>query len=163
MDAFYGCYRTESRYYSLFAAVYILMRVVNLIAFSTVGGVLYFNIAGYVFMLALVLVALVKPYRNKWHNWVDIMLLISIVTYNQYINFKYEIMYIGTGPLNRALRIFIVLFIVIFPAIYALFIMTWHLMPRCAVKKLTNCCFQRELEESLPHRIKQSNECSPLI
>ena len=165
MDAFYGCYRTESRYYSLFAAVYILLRVINLLLYTFIGHLLYFSIAGYVFTLALVLVALIRPYRNKWHNLVDIMLLLSIVTYNQYVNFIFEITYTQTGILNFIWIFTLMALVLTFPAVYAFCVISWHLMPKRFINKLQNFLnhlLKKETEESLPHRIQQ-NESSPLI
>ena len=161
MDTFNGCYRAESKYYSLFAAVYVLLRVINLLLFSVLQGLPYFSCAGYVVTLALVLVAVFRPYLRMWHNLADVMLLLCILTYNQYV---YTIMYFYIS--FYVLKCIGLSLIILIPPTYGVSIMTWHLTPRCCInrlKLLLNRCFHRNLEESLPHRLQQSNECSPLI
>jgi general stress protein CsbA len=97
METFYGCYLTKPRDCRYFAAVYILLRVANLFLFSSLRGFLYFCYTGYLFMLVLVAVAIIRPYRNRWHNVADILLLLSISIYYGYVNsvYMYEVDFIA--------------------------------------------------------------------
>ena len=90
MDSLYGSYRTESKYYRLFATFYIFLRIISLFLFAVFGAYLYCFYAGYVFMLALVLVALIKPYSNRWQNIFDILLLLCTSSFYQFKNVYIE-------------------------------------------------------------------------
>ena len=167
MDAFLGPYRNESRYFSLFATVYIILRIINLILFSLADATLYFFYAGYVFILVLVLLAVVRPYRNWWQNFVDVALLLSISTNYLFRNSVYEINLMSPAD-ERTLRLgsFYIVNVVslLFPAFYMALIVASLIIPNCCIvklKEIVNGCLNKnkDFEETLPHRL---NECSPL-
>ena len=177
MDTFYGCYRTQPSDCRHFSVVYIFFRGANLLLFSLSRGLMYFSYAGYLFMLALVIVAIIRPYRNTWHNVSDIMLFLSISMFYGYINFIYEVDFINpevssfaTPDVSRT----IILTILSIPSCYGLFTFTWWILPRCWIMKLKvyfrqiiglPCTRQRtdNSEECLPYRLQQSTEHSPLL
>ena len=168
LDTFYGPYRKESRYYSLFATVYIMLRGVNLLLFSVSVSIIYFFFAGYVFILVLVLVAVVRPYRKKWQNFVDIALILCILTHYLFKNAIHEVTYMTPdgSKLHIAFVIIVNVLSLFFPTFYSLLVLSSFIIPRCCivkVKRIVNGCRNKDLEEPLPHRFQQSNECSPLI
>ena len=167
MDSFFGSYRTASRYYRLFALFYIFLRIICLFLFAVFGGFLYRFYAGYVFMLALVLVAMIRPYRNKWQNVFDILLLLCSSSFYQFKNLFFESSFIF--PSESQLHSLALLFAnvsLLFPIMYMLCRIMSFFIPSCCIvkiKKKVNSCHHKDLEEPLPHRLQQSNECSPLI
>ena len=170
MDTFYGCYRAKPicRH---FAVVYLLLRVANLLLYSTVRGLMYFCYASYLSTFALVLVAIVRPYRKGWHNIRDIMLLVSIISFYQYANSVIATTYIdpiavSMWPKYLAYAVCVIIFSV--PSLYFLFILLWRIAPEDCIAKAKLLTFkfmnrETELQETLPHRLQQSTEHSPLI
>ena len=145
-----------------------MLRGVNLLLFSVSVSIIYFFFAGYVFILVLVLVAVVRPYRKKWQNFVDIALLLCILTHYLFKNSIYEVTYMTPdgSKLHLALVIIVNILSLLFPAFYSLLALTSFIIPRCCIVKvnrIVNGCLRKDLEEPLPHRLQQSNECSPLI
>ena len=163
MDSFFGSYRTESRFYRLFGTFYIFLRIIGLFLFAVFGGYLYCFYAGYVFMLALVLVALIRPYRNRWQNVFDSLLLLCASSFYQFKNVDLERFFMSQSPFYS---IFFADMSVLFPVIYMLCRIVYFFIPRCCIVKVKGMfygCLHNDLEESLPHRLEQSSEWSPLI
>ena len=160
MDLFYGPYR---RFYRLFATFYTFLRIISLFLFAVFGGYLYRFYAGYVFMLALVLVALIRPYSNRWQNVFDLLLLLCASSYYQFENVDLEILFMSQSPFYSTSFADMSL---LFPVIYMLCRIVYFFIPRCCIVKVKGMFYgyrNKDLEEPLPHRLQQSNECSPLI
>lgn len=173
MDAFYGCYRTKPNC-QYFAGFYVLLRILNLLLYSTMRGIIYFCCAGYLVTFTLVFVAIVRPYRKKWHNIItDIVLLISFLCYYLYVNMVFELYYLNIEVIKswpRKLLFANVALITSILALYGFSVLFWKIMPKCLVVKIKllsrhcSCWIQeRELEDSLPHRLELNNEHSTLI
>ena len=163
MDSFYGCYCTKSNYYRIFATFYIFLRHTILLLFAVFGDYLYRFYAGYAFTLALVLVALIKPYHNKWQNIFDTLLLLCASSYFQFKSVDVERYFMSQTNFHS---VSFANMSMLFPVIYVLCIIVSFFIPRCCivkVKEIVNGCLHKDLEEPLPHRLQQSNECSPLI
>ncbi len=170
METFCGCYRTKPNCRH-FAVVYVLLRVANLILCSTVSGFMYFSCASYLFIIVLVLVAIVRPYRKMWHNIADIILFSSILSFYQFVNLIYESYCLTPNFILHfsMLSILIVIALIIsVPGFWGILIFLWRIVPvKTRQYLLNNCVFcmkrETELEESLPHRLQQNNEQSPLL
>ena len=145
MDSFYGSYRTESKYYRLFAMFYILLRIVNLLLLAVFGGYLYRFYAGYVFMLALVLVALIRPYRNGWQNIFDVLLLLCASSFCQFKNIYIERFFMSQSYFYST---FFANMSLLFPVMYMLCRIVSFFIPRCCivkVKEVVNGCLHKDL------------------
>ena len=175
LDMFYGCYRTKPRDCRQFAAVYFILRIANLLLFSAFKGMMYFSYAGYLFTLVLVLVAIVRPYRKWWHNTADMVLLLAIATYYQFVNSLYEGFNLSPEIFLRLPKPFLVgviLAITGVPGLYGVLIITRQILPKSIKIKLgvfANTLSLRlrlrsnDSEESLPYRLQQNSEQSPLL
>ena len=114
-------------------------------------------------MLALVLVAVIRPYSNKWQDVFDILLLLCASSFYQFKNLDLERFFMSQSPFYS---ISFANMSLLFPVIYMLCRIVYFFIPRCCivkVKEMVNGCLRKDLKESLPHRLQQSNECSPLI
>ena len=169
MDTFYGCYRTESRYYSLFAAVYIVLRIVNQFFLSAIETELYFFYAGYATIVALSLVATIRPYTNKCQNIADITLLLCLLTYYLFRNSLYQILFTVPEAVDHFFNTSTIIehIAMLLPGMYLLFVLIRFFLRRCHAARLRkiimNSFLNRDMEESLPYRLQQSNECTSLI
>ena len=124
---------------------------------------MYHFYAGYVFMLALVLVALIRPYRNRWQNVFDVLLLLCASSFHQFKNVVIGGFFMSQSPFYST---FFADMSLLFPVIYMLCQIVAFFIPQSCivkVKEMVNGCLHKDLEEPLPHRLQQSNECSPLI
>ncbi len=74
LDSFQGTFRDECRY---FAGLYFLYRLLILLSFALWDNLLSFYVLNEIlFVLMLSLHTWVGPYKNKWHNRLDIIMSI---------------------------------------------------------------------------------------
>ena len=80
MDTFQGCYKETPRDCRYFAGFYLLLRFINLMVYSVTKNPLYFTFMVYIFMIALLLVAICRPYKHQIRNTIDIVIFIIAIT-----------------------------------------------------------------------------------
>ena len=71
IDAFQGCYRYKPRDCRYFSAVYLIVRILQLVTFAVVRDLLFVPIMGFYFILLTAIIILVKPYKKKLYNKID--------------------------------------------------------------------------------------------
>ena len=79
MDAIFGSYSYKPRERRYFATLYIIIRVLHLLKFSLLNLIPYLSATSYIMIVAIVLVAIFQPYRNKWHNINDVILFSAVL------------------------------------------------------------------------------------
>ena len=75
MDVFQGSFKTSPYDCRYFAAVYLLLRVFNLVAQEILQDALYCSLIGLIFFITSLIVCFMKPRRYFWHNLIDSLLL----------------------------------------------------------------------------------------
>ena len=76
MDTFHGCYKHNMRH---FAALYLAVRVLNLLFLSVFHYSLYFKMNQLIFVITLALVAKYQPNKCSRSNRVDVVMLIAVI------------------------------------------------------------------------------------
>ena len=76
MDAFQGCYRYKPCDCRFFSAVYLIMQILNLFLFIYLGRYHYHSAASYMVISIIIMLIISRPYKEKWHNVVNITLFI---------------------------------------------------------------------------------------
>ena len=85
MDAFQGSYQPEPFYLRSFPAVYMIAQLTNLLIFSTLGFEYYHAAASLMLMVIIFLVAIARPYKNKWHNFITLaMFSAAFISYSTF-------------------------------------------------------------------------------
>jgi hypothetical protein len=74
MDAMLGAYSHKPRERRYFGALFLFIRVLHVAAITVLHTYTYFSFASYIMIMTIILVATLQPYKNKWHNRVDIIL-----------------------------------------------------------------------------------------
>lgn len=80
MDAFQGSYKHKPYYLRSFPAIYSIGQFNNLLIFSCFGFKEYYSVASLNLMLIIILVAIARPYKNKWHNVITLSLFGAVFT-----------------------------------------------------------------------------------
>ena len=80
MDTFQGCYKETPRDCRYFAGFYLFLRCINLIMYSVTKNPTYFSSAAFVLLIALLLVAILKPYKQLKRNTIDIIIFFIAIT-----------------------------------------------------------------------------------
>ena len=137
MDAFQGSYKHKPSYLRSFPAIYLMAQFINLLILATFGIELYHATASLNLMVIILLVAIARPYKNKWHNMTTLMLISS--TFIGYIFLVFNI-YINLAIVTPAWWIFFIQFLsqsvfLVLP-LYGLIVFIGGILPATIIKKV---------------------------
>ena len=76
MDVFYGCFQHHPRDYRCFAALYVLLRIVNLICFSINPNFSFYYNASIILIISGLIVAAFRPHKDPRHSIVDLIIIL---------------------------------------------------------------------------------------
>ena len=79
MDAFQGCYKFEPYDCRYWAAFYLFLRIAILAIFALIQGVFFVVVCGTLFIPAVVLTAIVRPYRGSVYNVIDLVIFLVFI------------------------------------------------------------------------------------
>jgi hypothetical protein len=71
MDAFQGCYRHAPRDCRYFAALYLFLRILQLLTFALVRDFIYIPLMGFYFLAITAALIFIEPYIKMIHNKID--------------------------------------------------------------------------------------------
>jgi hypothetical protein len=126
LDTFQGCYKDRYRW---FAGLYFLFRLAININYTFSDLYQQYLLQGIFCITMALLVAYLKPYRNKFHifNYVDSLVFFNLAVVNQ-INF-YTIAFTRQGR-DPPVGAFAVQYILVFlPLVYMVAYVMWRLLP----------------------------------
>ena len=78
MDAFQGSYKYKPFYLRSIPAIYFIAQFTNLLILATFEIELYHATASLNLMVIIILIAIARPYKSKWHNVTTLMLFSSV-------------------------------------------------------------------------------------
>ncbi len=76
MDVFYGCFHHRPRDYRYFAALYVLLRIVNLITLSMNPNFSFYYNASTFLIVSGLGVAVFRPHKDPRHSIVDVIIIL---------------------------------------------------------------------------------------
>ena len=169
MDAFRGSYKLRPNWLQSFSAIYLMATLTSILMFYATKTLFYYTAMLYILVILLLLVPLIAPYKNKWHNRINTILIFSaFLTYSS-INIYLESKLLGNVDVERWLDVndaVITIGFIVLP-IYGLCLLCNHLIP-VRIKNYfkgfvkTNRFYQTTLERqamdvSLPHRLQEED------
>ena len=164
MDAILGSYSHKPRERRYFGTVYITLRILHLIVFS-VNFSVYLPAASYIVITAIGLVFIFKPYRNKWHNVIDVVLFSALLHCYLMFIFLQDIrdtdVYLSKLIVSHIYRISLIIALTILP-IYGSIAILATILPKILFKRLLGLLAKiwrtekSQLNESLPYRMEHS-------
>ena len=173
MDAFQGCYRFEPWDCRYFAALYMLLRIIQLASFAFTRDLLYTAITAVFYMVYAGAVFLVKPYRVKLYNNIDgAFFLLYGCLYSLFSASIFAFIFEPQFP--HAVHVFFFYIIGVFPVSYGFIVLVRVFMPDKLVLKIKTCFHStvshikefitsKEVSNSIPHQSQHENENSPLL
>ena len=167
MEAFQGCYRHQPRDCRYFAALYLLLRILN-----TLSSVVFIRrpslaVSCFLFILVTLSLVLIAPYRRGAHNKIDILFFLAYIS-------SFPLAYLGsfTWPysndrVNGVFKIFLIL-VALIPVLYGIILLLRKVLPRkfqVALKRyciILTSCRRRSVEQVVedlgyPYRFKTEN------
>ena len=137
MDAFQGSYKYKPFYLRSIPAIYFIAQFTNLLILELYGIGLYHATASLNLMVIIILIAIARPYKNKWHNVTTLILFSSTfigyicLVFNIYINLAIE------TPARWLLFIQFLSFSGFFvPPLYGLIVFIGRVLPATIIKKV---------------------------
>jgi hypothetical protein len=79
MDAFQGCYKFEPYDCRYWAAFHLFLRITVLAIFASPQGVFFVVVCGILFIPAVVMTAIVRPYREPVYNIIDLVIFLVFI------------------------------------------------------------------------------------
>ena len=124
-DVFQGCYknRTDGKYdYRCFAAFYLTLRIILFVICAIPDiGVLGWTISTAVLVIESLLFALLRPYKKKWLNILDSLILASLGLGSLWIIYNFE----TEGKLIQLIGLIVSIPLVYFAMYVAFKIISW--------------------------------------
>ena len=151
MEAFQGCYRHQPRDCRYFAALYLLLRILN-----NLSSVVFIHTPGlavscFLFILVILSLVLIAPYRRGAHNKIDILFFLAGIS-------AFPIDYLGSflwpysNHFHRVFKIFLAL-VALIPVLYGIILFLRKVLPRkfqVALKRyciILTTCRRRSVEQ----------------
>ena len=168
MDAFQGSYKHKPSYLRSFPAIYFMAQFTNLLILATFGVELYHATASLNLIVIIILIAIARPYKNKWHNVTTLTIFSSVfigyicTVFNIYINIAIE------TPARWLLFILYLSYIAFFaPPLYGLIVFIRGILPATIIKKVKQRIMKKNRtqndDDTLPNRFEYCYEGTPLI
>ena len=168
MDAFQGCYRHSPKDCRYVAALYLIVRILQLGAFAALRSLVYLSIIGFFFIALSIMILFTEPYKRKVHNKIDGGLFL-IYACASHILISSEYTYIFE-PNEQDRRYTIPLGVVLFILVmYGCAMVINIFIPKKILLKIKDCFFHKKkkdgtgLEESLPYRLEHEQEHVSLL
>ena len=153
MEAFQGCYHHQPRDYRYFAALYLLLRILN-----NLISVVFINrsslaVSCFLFILVILSLVLIAPYRRGAHNKIDILFFLGGIS-------VFPVDYLGSFLLpysNHFHRVFKVILslVALIPVQYGIILFIRKVLPRksqVALKRycsILTSCRRRSVEQDV--------------
>ncbi len=68
MDVLQGHYKTEPYDLRCFSGFLLIVQVLNLLIYLSMGPSQYYPMASYMLLIGVMSLAVARPFKNKWHN-----------------------------------------------------------------------------------------------
>ena len=167
MEAFQGCYRHQPRDCRHFAALYLLLRILN-----NLSSVVFIRrpslaVSCLLFILVILSLVLISPYRRGAHNKIDILFFlagISVFPLAYLASFTWPY---SNDRVNRVFKIFSIL-VALIPVLYGTILFLRKVLPRkfqVTLKRyciILTSCRRRSVEQDVedlgyPYRFETEN------
>ena len=174
MEAFQGCYRHQPRDCRYYAALYLLLRILN-----NLSSVVFIHkpssaVSSFLFVLVAMTLVLIPPYRKDAHNKIDTTFFLLVIS-------AFLLAYLGSlfiwpysGHLHYVFK-FSLFLLVLTPVLYSLILLLRKVLPRkfqVTLKRYCHIlitCRRRSVEQDMeaedhqgyPYRFETEN--APLL
>ena len=145
MDAFQGSFKTTPYDCRYFAAVYLFLRVLNLVAQAVLQSALYFTLIGLIFFITSSSVCYVKPRSYHWYNLLDSFLL-ALGAIGMVLFFTTNVTIVFVDPVlspHGSNALVVACLIGTLPAIYCMILLVYYMTPKSAFNFFRKKCSVR--------------------
>ena len=167
MDVFQGSFKTTPYDCRYFAAVYLLLRALNIVLQGLLQDTLYYPFFSLIFFITSLIVCFMKPRRYFRHNVID-SLLLAVATVSSLI-FTINVVIPYIDPIlypDGNITLIVDCLILILPAVYWMILLVFFVTPksvliyfyrRCCSVGCWKCCRPEGMD------FEEGNEQAPLL
>ena len=167
MDVFQGSFKTTPYDCRYFAALYLLLRALNIVLQGILQDTLYYPFFSLIFFITSLIVCFMKPRRYFRHNVID-SLLLAVATVSSLI-FTINVVIPYIDPIlspDGNVAIIVDCLILLLPAMYWMILVVYFVTPkrvltyfcrRCHSVRCWKCCQAEEMD------FEEGNEQTPLL
>ena len=137
MDAFQGSYKHKPFYLRSFPAIFLMAQFTNLLILSSFVIEQYMAAASLNLLVLILLIAIIRPYKNKWHNLITLTLFSSVSI--GYIYFVIVIYSAITVQIRHIWAFFLQCVCctgILVPSFYGLLLFIQRILPATFISKL---------------------------
>ena len=168
MDAFQGSYKHKPFYLRSFPAIFMMAQFTNMLIFSSFGIEQYYATASLNLLMLILLIAIVRPYKNKWHNVITPTLFCSASICYIYIVFAiYSAITVQIPSIWAFLLQCVVSIGYLVPTLYGLLLFICKVLPATIISKLNQNIRKFKLIQNnvslLSHRFERCHENTPIL
>ena len=163
MEAFQGCYRHQPRDCRYFAALYLLLRILNNLSSVVFIHTPSLAVSCFLFIPVILSLVLIAPYRRGAHNKIDILFFLGAIS-------AFPLDYLGSflwpysnHVIHHVFKIFLIL-VALIPVLYGIILFLRKVLPRkfqVALKRycsIPTTCRRRSVEDQgYPYRFETEN------
>ena len=133
IDAFQGSFKTAPYDCRCFAALFLIIRIVNLVGQVALQNSFYFPFTSAVLFTVTLVVSFVKPRSYYWHNLIDLVLL-ALMTFGSCLFFIAIASFLSIAPYIDSFsgyhRFILSGILASFPLVYFLLLLIYSLTPK---------------------------------
>ena len=148
IDTFQGCYKNGKE--RCFAGLYFVFRIVIFTIYTSAKNdlLLFFTYLVFAYMGMLVLFVIFQPYKQKFFNCLDVLMIVLLVLINALSLYAYVSLLLGSFPYLSLICTYILLFL---PLLYMVGYVVYHsLFGSACCKKYCISKFKRTTPEGQP-------------
>ena len=138
MEVFQGCYRHQPRDCRYFAALYLLLRILNNLSSVVFINRPSFAASCFLFILVILSLVLIAPYRRGTHNKIDILFfLVGISVFP--LDYLGSFLWPYSNHVPRVFKNFLIL-VALIPVLYGIILFLRKVLPRKFQVALKSYC-----------------------
>ena len=142
MDVFQGSFKTTLYDCRYFAALYLLLRVLNLVSQEILQDALYYPLIGLIFFITSLMVCFMKPRRYFRHNLID-SLLLAVATVGILTVFTINAASPYIDPIlspHGNVAVIVGCLLLILPAVYWMILLVYFVTPKSVFTYFCKSC-----------------------
>ena len=163
LDSFQGCFKDRFRF---FAGLYFFYRLFAAITFAYTSNLtVFYMVVEVQLILMLTVHAFVQPYKKRWHNAIDAILLADLAIINTLTGFNFSSSFSRNNSRDLIISTTVQALLIWFPAVYMIVYILWYILIKmCGIGSKFKCKCQLQsivfICRKYCEKNKTSDDCS---
>ena len=163
METFQGCYRHQPRDCRYFAALYLLLRILNNLSFVVFINTPSLAMCSFLFILVIISLVTIAPYRIDAHNKIDTLFFLVFLSVFP-LNYLGSFLWPYSSHFHHIFKVFLTL-VALSPVLYSFVLFLRKILPWKFQVTLKRYCRRSSMEqvEDQGYSYRFETENTPLL